>query len=237
MKKQRKKVFSNIISEISNRLVGEICLEIGCGTGRYIIPISAYCKNKIKIVGIDILHPLRSNKLEFDYVVGDVHKLPFPNNSIPSIYMVQSLHQFTDWHSAITEVKRVQKIGGYLLIHTLSHEQLKQVIILNIVPEALDIELTRFPKIDDIITYCESIGYRLIEEKKINNLKPYNRNDLQEFLETCANSVLEKLFKKLGPEEYNKLVNNALERLGNEKSFIEPHNSTLITFTNTNYSK
>lgn len=234
MKKQRLKIFPNIISAISNRLKGKICLEIGCGSGRYLIPISEYCKiKKINFIGLDILNYFNSIKLDFNIIIGDAHNLPVINNSIDSIYMIQSLHQFTDWHLALDEIKRVQRIGRYLLIHTLSQENLKEVIILNIVPEALAIELIRFPKINDIVTYCESIGYKLVEEEKIYNLKIYSRNDLQDFLETRENSALENLFENIGAYEYNKIVNRALKKLDNKISFTEAHNSTLITFLQT----
>lgn len=80
-------------------------LDVGCGNSRY----SRYFPNNI---GFDIIE---SRKVD---VVGDVHSLPFKNDSFDAVLATEVLEHLIEPQHAINEMKRVLKGGGKLILTT-----------------------------------------------------------------------------------------------------------------------
>jgi ubiquinone/menaquinone biosynthesis C-methylase UbiE len=94
-------------------------LEIGVGTGRIALPLSAYVSS---YVGIDLSRPMM-NKLRqkqhdepIALVEGDATRLPFPSQVFDGAAAVHVFHLIPNWHEALVELKRVLRPGA-MLVH------------------------------------------------------------------------------------------------------------------------
>ena len=93
-------------------------LEVGIGTGRVAVPLSAHVDC---IIGIDISRNMMQKLREksatnrIDLFEGDVAKLPFADNSIDVCLSVHVFHLIPDMASCMQEINRVLKPDGVIL--------------------------------------------------------------------------------------------------------------------------
>jgi ubiquinone/menaquinone biosynthesis C-methylase UbiE len=116
---------ADVASEVSRLLFGElaekgVCLEIGVGTGRIALPVTA---RGVELIGIDLaaamLDRLRVNAgraLPCPLIQGDVTALPLADRSVGAVISCHVLHLIADWQAAVDEACRVVRPGGPLLV-------------------------------------------------------------------------------------------------------------------------
>ncbi len=96
------------------------CLEVGVGTGRLALPIA---ERGIPMAGVDLsrpmLHRLRENaggRWPFVVAIADATSLPFRDRSMGAALAAHVLHLIPNWGEALTEVVRVVRPGGVVLV-------------------------------------------------------------------------------------------------------------------------
>lgn len=103
---------------------GNTLLNLGCSDGYY---DNFLAKKYNKVVGFEInekdLMIARQNKKEknIEYILGNGKKLPFKNNSFDTIICVDVLEHVKEDNKLISEIHRVLKINGRIII-TVPHE-------------------------------------------------------------------------------------------------------------------
>lgn len=225
MNQYRNTIFDNIIESISAELPKGHCVEIGCGSGRYLLPISkATAQN---IIGIDLQLP--KDVASFSFVQADALSLPFNNESFAAAYMIQSLHQIRDWKKVLVETRRILRKGGSIIIHTLSHAQLSEVLTLKFTPAALDLDLKRYPEINEIQSFLFEIGFNEIKMEEIKNVRTFSRKELIQYIESKANSAFRRLYEENGEVWFQRMMEDAIATIPDTSTLDEPHNSTLIS--------
>jgi len=112
---------ARIIFENLDQKGNEKVLEVGCGRGFYLNALSR-CFPKLKITGID-LSPERLDKARdfigqsrVELLQADVTSLPFKNNSFDRIIAAEILEHVKDDQRAISEIYRVLRPGGLVMI-------------------------------------------------------------------------------------------------------------------------
>lgn len=94
-------------------------LDIGCRWGD--VTNEIYKKNK-NIIGIDFVPELiEIAKKKYPYInfkVGDVHKIPFGNESFNTIFCGEVIEHFANQEKAMKEIYRVLKPHGELILST-----------------------------------------------------------------------------------------------------------------------
>ncbi|XP_069056894.1 probable tRNA methyltransferase 9B isoform X1 [Pleurodeles waltl] len=102
---------------------GSLIADIGCGTGKYL-----GVNNEVYTLGCDYCAPLvdiaRNNELEV--MVCDNLNLPFRNNCFNTIISIGVIHHFSTKQrriQAITEMSRVLKPGGQIMLYVWAMEQ------------------------------------------------------------------------------------------------------------------
>lgn len=97
-------------------------LEVGCGRGGGASYIVRYLLPK-KFVGSDITkRSVEFNKEKYkevpnlSFVVGDAQNLPFPDGSFDVVVNVETSHHYEDFPKFLSEVRRVLRPQGKLLI-------------------------------------------------------------------------------------------------------------------------
>lgn len=183
-----KKTLSEITTSISTGLEikpGDCILDIGCGSGRILLPLAA--KNpKSKFIGVDISKEMLDSlnkdisKGQVDNVTALEHdanyKLPFVDKQFDSVILYHSYHIIQNKDYIAKEIRRVLKPKGILLIATTSHTQLATTLNYKYIPEMLQKEFERTPDITDVSKVFRQIGFRvkimreILIKKRFNNL-------------------------------------------------------------------
>jgi ubiquinone/menaquinone biosynthesis C-methylase UbiE len=103
-------------------LAGKCVLEVGCGRGGGASYIARHLHPR-EMVGVDIVAPAigfaqrhyaAQNNLRFE--VADAHRLPFEDDSFDAVVNIESAQHYRDVGRFLSEVRRVLKPGGHLLI-------------------------------------------------------------------------------------------------------------------------
>ncbi|MCX8000294.1 MAG: methyltransferase domain-containing protein [Leptospiraceae bacterium] len=89
----------------------ESFLDVGCGNGRY---IRYFSKNVNLIVGVDINKSVFPKKSGFNFIVADVHHLPFKNDSFELVFSTDVLEHLCKPSQALQEMWRVSRNKIYL---------------------------------------------------------------------------------------------------------------------------
>lgn len=111
----------SILLELIGNPNGKKILDAGCGTGRnslFLAKMGAevtcydqskkmldYCENK-----------MLSNNLNLNFERGDIEKMPFPNNHFDGVLSTRVLIHFQNPEVALTEMSRVVKEGGFVIV-------------------------------------------------------------------------------------------------------------------------
>jgi SAM-dependent methyltransferase len=144
-------------------------VEIGCGTGNYVIALSsmfAECKWK----GFDLSHEMlaiarsRSNRVEFVTGDADAH-FPYTADEADLAYLVDVIHHLRNFESFFSECARILKPSGVLAIVTDSEANIRSRSLTRFFPEILEIELARYPKIDDLSAAAGRAGFALLRQE------------------------------------------------------------------------
>lgn len=103
---------------------GQSLLDVGCGTGKLLLktagiyPCSAFA-------GLDISEGMfeaaqekaqRNNLSNIQFRKGDVQNIPFPNNSFDRVVAMHMLYHANDIDKALSEISRVLKPEGMVVI-------------------------------------------------------------------------------------------------------------------------
>lgn len=105
---------------------GEKVLEVGCGRGIFLNRLSG--EYGIKAWGIDIAREAifeaqKESVYKHEFVAGDAAKLPFPDSKFDVIVTFDALEHIRKQNEAISEMARVLKKGGRILIYTINSRQ------------------------------------------------------------------------------------------------------------------
>ncbi len=112
--------FKNI-SQMIEPVKGEV-LDIGSADGTFTKIIADYSKTK-KVIGIDILeNSVKYARKRFKkdkrmrFLVADAHQLPFKDKRFQAVFCLEALEHIYNPQKVLSEIKRVLKPGGYLII-------------------------------------------------------------------------------------------------------------------------
>ena len=95
-------------------------LDIGCGEGRFLSQLSEKYKN-ITLYGLDISSEMikiarNQNVKNTNYIIGESENIPLPNESVNTIFCLNSFHHFPSPTESFKEMKRVLKNQGEIII-------------------------------------------------------------------------------------------------------------------------
>jgi len=160
----------------------KVILDVGCGTGRFSVPLSNYFNSNL--IGIDpskdmlAVAKLNQKVGRVKFYEGDVLKIPVENEKVDLIFMSMVYHHITDLKIAIREFERVLKTGGYLCIRNSTSDLLNQIPYLKYFPAALEFNRHRLPKKEDLISKITRkkfnlISHDVVEQKFANSFEEY----------------------------------------------------------------
>ncbi|XP_044159843.1 probable S-adenosylmethionine-dependent methyltransferase CRG1 [Bufo gargarizans] len=119
-------VINILLSYVKRKTNGqplEMLVDVGCGTGRYTLPLAPHFKN---VLGIDmsesqinLAKQSTSANNNVSYMVASAEKIPVKNDSVDLVHAGLAAHWFTI-DKFLNESVRVLKTNGCLALHAVS---------------------------------------------------------------------------------------------------------------------
>jgi ubiquinone/menaquinone biosynthesis C-methylase UbiE len=165
-------------------------LEVGCGTGNYIIAIQEATGGSCW--GIDPSEAMlalargRSRKVQFDQ--GQAERLAFPDACFDLVFCVDVIHHVGDRAAWYREAWRVLKPDGCVCTVTDSEDILRRRQPLsNYFPGTVERELERYPRIADLRLMMAETGFDEVVEEIVEN--QFYTNDIQAYRDKSFSSL------------------------------------------------
>ena len=173
----------------------ETILYLGCGEGRFSVPLAK--KFNAKVYGIDPSKKMLSiarkrDKMEkqIRYMLGCGERIPLDDNQISMVFMSMVYHHLQDVDKTISEIRRVLSTNGYLILRNTTREDIKRVEFLNFFPAAKQIDLQRMPTENEIKTKFKAAEFNLVSCRILNQILA---QDYKEFYEKVSKRSLSAL--------------------------------------------
>jgi ubiquinone/menaquinone biosynthesis C-methylase UbiE len=116
------RVFQRMLDRARIDLAGGAILDAGCGNGHG-LELLARAYRPRRLVGIDLMpeqiERAKRRGLAAEVRVGDITAIAEPDASFDAVFVFGILHHVPAWRQAMTELARVLRPGGALLIEEL----------------------------------------------------------------------------------------------------------------------
>ena len=158
---------------------GTRLIDLGCGTGRWTIPLSE--RTGCEAIGLDrspeMLEKARAKDADsrVTWVVGDVERLELEPASVDCAFMCLMMHHLDDHLGTFRGVLRILKPGGVVLVRQGTLEQIMDDPWHRFFPEALTIDRKRTPLRAEIETWLRTAGFKQVESEEV---KQFTYRDL-----------------------------------------------------------
>lgn len=166
-------VVNPLLREIKKLSQPAAILEIGCGTGNYIIELSERLQENI-YKGFDLSENMLAearkgkNSVEFKQGNGD-ETFPYPENVFEAAFAVDVIHHIINYEVFFSESRRILKPHGILIIVTDLEENIRKRSGNKFFPERLEVEMERYPKIEELNSFAENSNFKLISSELAEN--------------------------------------------------------------------
>ncbi|NOX18743.1 MAG: methyltransferase domain-containing protein [Chlorobi bacterium] len=144
-------------------------LEIGCGTGYWLRNVS---KRKVVKTGIDFSLAMLSAAKQKDgtslFVCANALALPVKDNSFEVIFLINALHQISDWRAVFSTAKKILSEKGKLMIVGIFPDEPEfRWYVHDYFPEVKKRDLERYQSKEEIGEALLKTGFRNVAVKKI----------------------------------------------------------------------
>lgn len=154
---------------------GTRVLDIGCGTGKFVFRLQKI-NDGLEIHGVDISKDMigkaraKSKNDEIEFKVGDVEELPYEKNYFDIITCSNSFHHYPSQKKAVSEMQRILKDEGKLMVIDGCRDKLLGRIIFGIVEIVEGDVYHIFEK--EFREMLFSMGFDKVVQKRFNPFAP-----------------------------------------------------------------
>lgn len=165
-------------------------LEVGCGTGNYIIALERLAGSDCW--GVDpsegMLSKARERSSSVHFQVGRAEALNYSSGLFDMVFSVDAIHHIGDRLSYFREAYRVLKMGGSMCTVTdsewiIRHRQPLAVYF----PETVDPEVGRYPRISVLRDLMERVGFNQVTRELVE--LPYQLTDAQTYRDKAFSAL------------------------------------------------
>ncbi len=161
-------------TEIAERLSlseGGWLLDLGCGTGRCALAFARRFPSRV--VGLDLSEAMLRQALaktgggagvipRTSWGLGEGERLPFASRTFRVVFMSQVWHHLEHERQAAAEFFRVLQPGGYLLVNTFSHAQIRARWDMSLFPDLLPFMFSIYPDLPELTATLRRAGFAAV---------------------------------------------------------------------------
>ena len=143
---------------------GARVLDLGCGTGRFALPIAK--QFDVDVTGADSSAEMLAKAVRKDcqsevtWILAEAGALPFPNESFDLVFMSHLLHHVDSPFAVITDCHRVLKPLGNVLIRYGVMNQIRNDVEHTFFPQVCEIDEPRTPTQDKTEKWLSKAGFQ-----------------------------------------------------------------------------
>ncbi len=166
-------------------------LEVGCGTGNYILALEALAGSSCW--GIDpsdqMLSRARERSRTIHFQLGKAERLDFSSDFFDLVFSVDVIHHVGNRLAYFREAYRGLRAGGKVCTVTdsewiIRHRQPLAVYF----PETVEIELDRYPRMAELREVMERVGFGEVTENTVEFA--YQLTDIQAYRDKAFSALL-----------------------------------------------
>lgn len=160
-----------LVAKPSRMSEGARVLDLGCGTGRFSIPMAT--RLHFRVTGADSSREMLEKAREKDnnelvrWDRMDAQQLTYPSNSFDVVFMSHLLHHVDYPCQALSECHRVLTAIGVMLIRYGAIEQIRDDVEHTFFPEVLDIDEARTPTVKTVERWLVEAGFHGVKSQEI----------------------------------------------------------------------
>jgi ubiquinone/menaquinone biosynthesis C-methylase UbiE len=153
----------SLVQEVLPRTVSTLLLDLGCGTGRFTVPLAEQLG--VSVIGIDPSQKMlreaarHTRSPRIAYVEGSAESIPLAASVAALIFMSNAIHHVTSVDKALREMWRVLQPHGIVFIRNYSLENLESLHYLAFFPEALHISRNMIWPRSTLVEHFTSRGF------------------------------------------------------------------------------
>ena len=164
------------LHELLSPVPGGIYLDIGCGTGNYLVALT---QKGLNMRGADpsatMLQEAREKNPGAALVCANVENLPFDNDSFDGSIATFTFHHWTDKRKGLDEMHRVLKPGARLVFLSFTPEQMRGYWLYHYFPEMIQRSWELVPGIGGMEKLLNESGFQQVTTEKY-----FVQDDLQD---------------------------------------------------------
>lgn len=157
-------------------------LDIGCGTGNY---TQVLHENGLEVIAIDpfetMLEKARSRNDLIDWRKGMAEQIDLANSAVDGIIATLTIHHWSDLNAAFSELSRVLRQGGKLVIFTSTPEQMEGYWLNHYFPKMLRESTVQMPGLEKVEEAMNRSGLTITATEKY-----FVKPDLQDKFLQCG---------------------------------------------------
>jgi 2-polyprenyl-3-methyl-5-hydroxy-6-metoxy-1,4-benzoquinol methylase len=163
LSEQNMELWLGAIARISGARKGSRLLDLGCGTGRFAIPMAA--NFGYRVTGADSSAEMLEKAREKDsrkaveWDLQDAQNLSYPDKSFDIVFMSHLLHHCDEPFRVIRECRRVLTKSGALIIRYAGIEQIRDDVEHTFFPETLPIDEARIFSVEKVEKELKEAGF------------------------------------------------------------------------------
>jgi len=119
--KKVNKIEENLIAKLLKEVPKSEMLELGCGTGHW---TNFFTNNGFQVTATDISNEMmniaKTKSIQTKFIKADSQNIPFPDNSFSVVSSITMLEFVDDQDKVLSEIYRVLKPGGWLILGCLN---------------------------------------------------------------------------------------------------------------------
>lgn len=157
-------------------------VDLGCGTGRFLGALSNYFPGIV--YGVDPSIKMLTKAKEtvtstnVTFAQCSAEYLCFADNSVDLVFLSQVYHHFHNTETAISEIKRILRIDGFVCIRNSTTENLDSCLYIRFFPRAYKDDHELLPTREEIKNLIQGhdldiIGHHVIHQKFAENCHEY----------------------------------------------------------------
>jgi len=175
-------------------------LEVGCGTGNYIVALEALggCSGWGTDASEQMLSKARERSTTVNFQIGKAADLDFPQGFFDLVFSADVIHHVDDRPAHYREACRVLKEGGKICTVTDSEWIIRHRKPLAVYfPETVEADLSRYPSIAELREIMGQAGFAEITENTVEFA--YQLTDVQAYRDkafSVLHLIAEEAFRK-----------------------------------------